>query len=372
MKPLHVLIAIPLLLAAAPAVDPPQRSIRQEIRVAEDAASRQKWAEAADALARAQQQSEMPNPVLSYDQAVAAYRAGDLEQAAAAFEQAMNSNDPSLAGAAAYNLGNTAYQLASQASGGSPDGGQPALQDAADRFRQALQHYRSALANNPGDQEARANGELAWRRLQEVEKQQQEQQQQQDQQQQQSDEQQQSGEQQQQDQQQESGEQQQEDQQQQSGEQEQQQDQQQQSGEQQQEQQQSGEQQQQDQQEQSGEQQQDQQQSGEQQQDQQEQSGEQQQQDQQQQSGEQQQQDQQQQSGEQQQQDQQQQSGEQQQQDQQQQQQTDAAGTPRKPGKMTKQEAERLLQAVRDRERQRRLAKQQREGSGVAPTGKDW
>jgi hypothetical protein len=39
---------------------------------------------------------------------------------------------------------------------------------------------------------------------------------------------------------------------------------------------------------------------------------------------------------------------------------------------MTKQEAERLLQAVRDRERQRRLAKQQREGSGVAPTGKDW
>ncbi|HCA38648.1 MAG TPA: hypothetical protein DEO92_03080, partial [Phycisphaerales bacterium] len=69
-----------------------------------------------------------------------------------------------------------------------------------------------------------------------------------------------------------------------------------------------------------------------------------------------------------------QQSGEQQQQDQQQQQQqqTDAAGTPRKPGKMTKQEAERLLQAVRDRERQRRLAKQQREGSGVAPTGKDW
>ncbi|MDP7573974.1 MAG: hypothetical protein QF723_02570, partial [Phycisphaerales bacterium] len=115
MKPLHVLVAIPLLLAAAPAVDPPQRSIRQEIRVAEDAASRQKWAEAADALARAQQQSEMPNPVLSYDQAVAAYRAGDLEQAAAAFEQAMNSNDPSLAGAAAYNLGNTAYQLASQA-----------------------------------------------------------------------------------------------------------------------------------------------------------------------------------------------------------------------------------------------------------------
>jgi len=39
---------------------------------------------------------------------------------------------------------------------------------------------------------------------------------------------------------------------------------------------------------------------------------------------------------------------------------------------MTVEEARRLLQRVRDRERQRRLEQARQEASGMAPTGKDW
>jgi len=335
MKRLLLLLTL-TLIAAAPADAPVDRTPRQEIRIAEEAVTREAWADAAAALARARAGRDGASAVLAYDQAVAAYRAGDLQQAAKAFEEAMNTEDAALAAAAAYNLGNTTFQL-----GSAPD--QQAtgdhLKNAASMLTKAMEHYRAALSHNPNDQDARANGELTWRRLQEVlEQQQQQQSQEQDQkeQQQQPDEQQADGEQQQQDQQQ-------------SGEQDQQE-----SGEQQQDQQQSGEQ---DQQQPSEQQPQDQQQSGEQ--DQQE-PGEQQPQEQQQ-PGEQ---DQQPPEAQQQQPD-----GPQQQAEQQQ---ASPSGTPRKPGEMTKQEAQRMLQAIRDRERQRRLDLQKQAETGIAVTGRDW
>jgi len=294
MTRLLLLLILCLLAAAGPVDAPVVRTPREDIRIAEEAAARQAWAEAAAALARARVDRNSADAVLAYDHAVAAYRAGDLQQAAKAFEEAMNTKDAALAAAAAYNLGNTTFQLSSEPG---QQGGAEQLSDAAEWLNQALGHYRRAITHNPNDQEARANGELAWRRLQEVRQEQQSQQEQQ-QAQEQSDEQ---------------------------------------------DQQQSGEQQQ------PGEQQQQQQQSGEQEQQEQQQSGEQQQQ----------------QSGEQEQQEQQQ-SGEQQQQ------QASPSGTPRGPGEMTRQEAERMLQAVRDRERQRRLDRQKRTETGAATTGRDW
>ena len=264
MTRLLLLLILCLLAAAGPVDAPVVRTPREDIRIAEEAAARQAWAEAAAALARARVDRNSADAVLAYDHAVAAYRAGDLQQAAKAFEEAMNTEDAALAAAAAYNLGNTTFQLSSEPG---QQGGAEQLSDAAEWLNQALGHYRRAITHNPNDQEARANGELAWRRLQEVRQEQQSQQEQQ-QPQEQSDEQ---------------------------------------------DQQQSGEQQQQS----GGQQKQEQQQSGE-------------------------------------------------------QQQASPSGAPRSPGEMTRQEAERMLQAVRDRERQRRLDRQKRTGTGAATTGRDW
>ncbi len=297
-------LAINLAIEAAP--PPAPASPKQDIAIATDAASRQAWAEAAAALARAQANLSESDPLLAFDQAVAAYRAGDLDQAAQAFNRARNTSDRALAASSAYNLGNTAMALASDSAASPPPGQQPDLAGQAKRYEEAITSYREAIALDPTLHEALSNAEIAWKRLAEVREQQQEQEQQQ----------QQSGEQQ---------------------------DQQQEQQEQQQEQQQSG----------------DQQQSGEQQDQQQEQ----------QQSGDQQDQ---QQSGEQQ--EQQSQSGESSQNplNQDRQQDVSDAGTPQESGRMTAEEARRMLQAVRDRARKRRLEQAQREATGMAPTGRDW
>ena len=162
-----IFISILLLLAAADANELPKRTPQQEIQIAKQAASRESWAEAAAALARAQEGQGKVDSLLAYDQAVAAYRAGDLTQAAAAFERALNSGDPEIAAAAAYNLGNTNYQLA-MAPVESEGDSKKQLDQAADRFAQALEQYRHAIEQNSLDRDARANGELAWQKLQEV------------------------------------------------------------------------------------------------------------------------------------------------------------------------------------------------------------
>ncbi|PQO46838.1 VWA domain-containing protein [Blastopirellula marina] len=280
--------------------------------------------------------AEMPDsPELLYNQAVAQYRNGQIDHARELLVQTMSGADQSLRAKTHYNLGNCDYaeavQLAQQ--------DKPA---AIERLKSALGNYRSALAADSGDADARANAQLAQMLIDQLQQEEEQQdQQQQDQQQQ---------------------DQQQQDQQQQD---QQQQDQQQQD------------QQQQDQQQQD-QQQQDQQQQDQQQQDQQQQD--QQQQDQQQQD--QQQQDQQQQD--QQQQDQQQSSGqpEEMQEEQPQDQKGQPSGVPQfgheeasemadsRP--MTKEEAQKLLQSVRDRELMRRLQNQQNAERRYVPVDRDW
>jgi len=140
------------------------------------------WAAAAARLAAARARLEAPPPVLAYDQGVAATNAGDLAGAAAAFDAAMKTaSDPQLAADAAYNLGNVSHQLIAQQQ---TDQTQQAGQQhgaATATLEEALAHYRTAIARQPDNADARANAQLTWQRLQEL-KQQQEQQQKQDQQ----------------------------------------------------------------------------------------------------------------------------------------------------------------------------------------------
>jgi hypothetical protein len=266
------------------------------------------WQAAAIGLQAARNRMEHPPAVLAYDEGVAWARSGDLHQAHAAFESAMHdATSPQLAADAAYNLGNVANQLAQ------PESGDADQQAAIDALTAALNHYRQAILKNPRDVDARANAQLTWQQLEMLKQQQEEQEQ---------------------DQKQEQDQNQQDDNQ--------------------------------DQQEPSQEQQQD-----EQEQDEQEQN---QQQDQQQEQQDQQQDQQQQQQQEQQDQQQEQQDQQQEQQDQQQDQpkeQQESSATPAESKPMTREEAQRLLQRVRDRERER-TKKEADHAPGRPTTGKDW
>jgi len=327
-----ILCVLPLLLAAAPAPPIESLSLHQEIAVAQDARTRESWSEAAAALARAQSHYARPDPLLAYDQAVCAYHAGDFLQAATAFEQATHTSDPALSSAASYNLGNAQAQMAAS---------KESAKESAAEYRKAIDAYRHAIQSQ--DQTIRdramANGELAMQRLQE-EEQKQEQEQEQDQQQKQEQDQQQQN-----------------------------QDKQEQSEEQQDQQQQEQQEQQQQQQQEQSEEQQDQQQD---------QSKEQQpqQEDQSQQEQPEEQQKQQEQPEEQQ--DQQQEQPEQQEQPtpeepaEEEQASTSGSDAKQTPGEMSQEEAERMLQAVRDRQRARRQAREEAEAAGTPPSGKDW
>mgnify|MGYP002623849614 CR=1 FL=1 len=120
-------------------------------------------------------------PELLYNQAVAQYRSGQYEQARQLFAQTAAKADARLDAKARYNLANCDYAEAVQLA----DKDKPA---AIDRLKSAISHYRNALAGDPTDTDARANAQLAQiliERLQKEEEQQQQQdQQQQDQQQQ--------------------------------------------------------------------------------------------------------------------------------------------------------------------------------------------
>ena len=91
---------------------------------------------------------------LVYNQAVAHYRKGDLAAARALFGRATSADDRQLESRARYNLGNCDYSEAVQL----------AEQDrptAISKLETAVAHYRSSLSANRHDADARANIELA-------------------------------------------------------------------------------------------------------------------------------------------------------------------------------------------------------------------
>jgi tetratricopeptide (TPR) repeat protein len=176
-----------LLLGAAQTVTAPEL-----LRQARDAFAGQQYAEALNLYdqlrERYPQEAQIP-----YNMGVAAYRQGDLPRAADLFDQArMLADDPALRARAAYNLGTTAYRKSVQQPQ-DPAGSASQLDDATGDLKRSLEHFREALDADPADLDARANGELAYRWLEQLQEMQQQMQQQQpqDQQQQQDDQQQQ-------------------------------------------------------------------------------------------------------------------------------------------------------------------------------------
>jgi len=164
---------------------------------AETAFASENWSEAALALDSYIQEANVPSPEAMYDRGIAHYNLGEFEVAAQAFDNAMEaSNDTILKSYSAFNLGNAVYnktmqQLEGTGTEAPSDEDLIALEDAQKQIKQVLQSYRSAIASDATDMDARANGELAWQMLQQLdqmqeqmeeEKQKQEQQQQDDQQ----------------------------------------------------------------------------------------------------------------------------------------------------------------------------------------------
>jgi tetratricopeptide (TPR) repeat protein len=168
---MRLLSAIVLLAAAQTATAP------DLLRQAQDAFAGQRYAETLDLYdqlrQRYPQEAQIP-----YNMGVAAYRQGDLSRAAELFDQArMLAADPALRAKSAYNLGTTAYRRSLEPSQDTTES-QTQLQDATGDLEQALEHFREALDAEPGDMDARANGELAYRWLEQLQQKQQQMQQQ--------------------------------------------------------------------------------------------------------------------------------------------------------------------------------------------------
>jgi hypothetical protein len=129
---------------------------------------------------------------IQYNLGIAAYRAGDLETAARAFERSADSPNPELTAAALFNRGNVSYRQAldsvqaaqseqqiQSAEQGAPD--PTTLDDPIQALETAISHYRDAITTEPGNRDARRNAELAWRLKKALQEQQEQQEQEQDQ-----------------------------------------------------------------------------------------------------------------------------------------------------------------------------------------------
>jgi len=116
------------------------------------------------------------------------YRMGDLEAARTLFSAAATRGSASVAARAMYNRGTTRYieslpaDASPTASRAAPAAGTPS--QSTEVLERALQELKDAIRADPTNRDARANAELAYRRLKELKQEQQQDQQQQDQQQQ--------------------------------------------------------------------------------------------------------------------------------------------------------------------------------------------
>ena len=101
-------------------------------------------------------QTDRPeSPGLHYNVGDALYKQGAVDEAAAAFQKAVETGDSELGSKAYYNLGNALYRQQA--------------------FDQAIGAYENALELNPSDQDAKINLEMALEKLEEQQQQNQDQ-----------------------------------------------------------------------------------------------------------------------------------------------------------------------------------------------------
>lgn len=118
-----------------------------------------------------------PTSAMIYNKAIAHFQKGETEIARQLFAQA--GDDPKLAAKSRYNLGNTDYTDAVKLTKGE----EPDPNGAISKLQSAISHYKRSLAMDRSDPDARANIESAhklMRQLQQQQEQQQQNQQQQD------------------------------------------------------------------------------------------------------------------------------------------------------------------------------------------------
>jgi len=162
-----------IALSAAQAMAQSPLNIRQtasEINAANNLLREGKVDEAIDAY-RKVVPSEQQRDELNYNMAVAEYRKGNIEAAEQLFTDIAGKSSPGIAADSRYNLGNCQYAKALVAA----EKDKPA---AIELLRDAIANYRGALRGKPNNPDARANIELAGeliRKLEQEQKQEEEQ-----------------------------------------------------------------------------------------------------------------------------------------------------------------------------------------------------
>ena len=211
MNPLSCLIILPLAFTQMPVQDAPQIALPVDTlnEPAEEPVDRQPLLDATlidelvDRARLSLAEDRFPEAVelytevsdrlpndqrFQYNLGVASYRSGDLESAARCFERAATTGDPSLTQSALFNRGTVSYRRAldavqeaqnqqgqQRADGGAVD---PALlDDPIQALEQAISHYRDAITASADNRDARRNAELAHRLMKALEQEQEEQEQ---------------------------------------------------------------------------------------------------------------------------------------------------------------------------------------------------
>ncbi|MCC7086200.1 MAG: VWA domain-containing protein [Pirellulales bacterium] len=100
-------------------------------------------------------------PEAVFNQAVELYRAGKLDEATAKWSQTTQSGNPGLEAKSLFNLGNCAFSMATNLRDKQP-------QQAIEQLDTAIAHYRQSVKLNRSDNDARANIELAAKLRQQI------------------------------------------------------------------------------------------------------------------------------------------------------------------------------------------------------------
>ncbi len=163
-------VVLAVMLATVPAgpAPGPSRTAAALVEAAQQAMAAERYHDAFALYDRAG--SLLPEAAeIPYNMGVAAYRQGDLAQAAELFDRArLLARDPSMQARSAYNLGTASAGQAMQSQVQDPAVAESQLEGATETLRSALKHFREAISADPDDLDARANGELAWNWLQQL------------------------------------------------------------------------------------------------------------------------------------------------------------------------------------------------------------
>ncbi len=170
----------------------PTTHATNQLQTAQAHLVQEEWEDAAtilDALAT----TDNPTAEVMYDRGIAHYNLDQFGVAAEAFENAMTtSEDQTLRTHSAFNFGNAVFRKTMQELEGtgtatSSDESISAIDKAKEQIKQALQNYRRAISEDGSDMDARANGEFAWQMLSQLDQMQEQMEEQQEQQQEQKD-----------------------------------------------------------------------------------------------------------------------------------------------------------------------------------------